>query len=106
MCRRIGEYISLELFDFVNLTSCCSLIPYQLQFRRQGECQQKRDRCMECKLEKPDIVLLKGTAGKAASQAPDQDPNTEMVKRNSNLIRQYKTSRFFDKPLVRWQNKG
>jgi len=31
---------------------------------------------MECKLEKPNIVLLKGTAGKAASQALDQDPNT------------------------------
>ena len=86
MCRRIGEYISLELFDFVNLTSCCSLIPYQLQFRRQGECQWKKNRCMECKLEKPNIVLLKGTAGKAvllkgtagkaASQALDQDPNT------------------------------
>ena len=101
MCRRIGEYISVELFDFVNLASCCSLIPYQLQFRRQGECQQKRNRCMECKLEKPNIVLLKGTAGKAASQALDQDPNTEMVKRNSNLIRQYKMSRFFDKPLFK-----
>ena len=25
MCRRIGEYISLELFYFVNLTSGCSL---------------------------------------------------------------------------------
>ena len=27
MCRRISEYISLELFYFVNLTSSCSLIP-------------------------------------------------------------------------------
>ena len=27
MCRRIGEYISLELFCFVNLTSSCSFIP-------------------------------------------------------------------------------
>ena len=26
--RRIGEYISLELFFFVNLTSSCSLIPW------------------------------------------------------------------------------
>ena len=26
-CRRIGEYISLELFYFVSLTSSCSLIP-------------------------------------------------------------------------------
>ena len=26
MCRRIGEYISLELFYFVNLTSRCPLI--------------------------------------------------------------------------------
>ena len=26
MCRRIGEYISLELFYFVNLTSRCSCI--------------------------------------------------------------------------------
>ena len=25
--RRIGEYISLDLFYFVNLTSSCSLIP-------------------------------------------------------------------------------
>ena len=28
MCRLIGEYISLELFDFVNFTSSYSLIPY------------------------------------------------------------------------------
>ena len=27
MCLRIGEYISLELFRSVSLTSCCSLIP-------------------------------------------------------------------------------
>ena len=27
MFRRIGEYISLNLFYFVNLTSSCSLIP-------------------------------------------------------------------------------
>ena len=27
MCRRIGEYISLELICFVNLTSSCSLMP-------------------------------------------------------------------------------
>ena len=27
MCRRVGEYISLELFCFVDLTSSCSLIP-------------------------------------------------------------------------------
>ena len=26
MCHHIGEYISLELFCFVNLTSSCSLI--------------------------------------------------------------------------------
>ena len=26
-CRRIGEYISLELFYFVSLASSCSLIP-------------------------------------------------------------------------------
>ena len=28
MCPRIGEYISLELFYFVNLISSCSLIPW------------------------------------------------------------------------------
>ena len=27
----IGKYISLELFDFVNLTSSCSLVPQQRQ---------------------------------------------------------------------------
>ena len=27
LCRRIGEYVSLELFCFVNLTSSCSFIP-------------------------------------------------------------------------------
>ena len=27
MCRRIGEYTSLELFYFVNLTSSCLLMP-------------------------------------------------------------------------------
>ena len=30
MCRRIGEYISLELFCFVNLISSCSLTPWRL----------------------------------------------------------------------------
>ena len=30
MCRRIGEYSSLELSYFVNLTSSCSLIPFDL----------------------------------------------------------------------------
>ena len=29
MCRCIGEYISLELFYFVNLTSSCSFIPLE-----------------------------------------------------------------------------
>ena len=29
MCRHMGEYISLELFDFVNLTSGCSLITFK-----------------------------------------------------------------------------
>ena len=28
VCCRIGEYISLERFCFVNLTSSCSLVPY------------------------------------------------------------------------------
>ena len=28
MCRRLGEYISLELFHFVSLISSCSLIPW------------------------------------------------------------------------------
>ena len=28
MCRRKGEYLSLGLFYFVNLTSSCSLIPW------------------------------------------------------------------------------
>ena len=27
MFRRIGEYITLDLFRFVNITSSCSLIP-------------------------------------------------------------------------------
>ena len=30
MFHRIGEYISLELFYFVNFTSSCSLMPYPL----------------------------------------------------------------------------
>ena len=33
MCHCIGEYISLELFYFVNLTSSCSLVPNETGFK-------------------------------------------------------------------------
>ena len=34
--RRIGKYISLELFFFVTLTSSCSLIPWQGEADEEG----------------------------------------------------------------------
>ena len=42
VCCHIGEYISLELFYFVNLTSSCSLVPYiyierEREREREGE---------------------------------------------------------------------
>ena len=37
MSRRIGEYISLELFYFVNLTSSCSFIPLKGRIRPELE---------------------------------------------------------------------
>ena len=40
-CRRIYEYISLELFCFFNLTSSCSLIPQYWYIKRHETCRRR-----------------------------------------------------------------
>ena len=49
MCRRIGEYNSLELFCFVNLTRSCSLVPCWFSVWGSGVKESGRvlnDRCV------------------------------------------------------------
>ena len=70
MCRRIGEYISLELFCFVNLTSSCafthcqsvilfSRLPFPVNFYTSGTAFREQARCENASRSIPCVAEIR-----------------------------------------------
>ena len=64
MFHRLGEYISLELFYFVTLTSNCSLIPWKGEADEEGIAGEGTGNKREYTLTRQSEGVEVGIAGK------------------------------------------